>query len=54
MPPPPSTIRSASPSQPSGKGEVSDLKAQLRQLAVAEHQEQMIQSVISLKKSFLT
>ncbi|CAM8916317.1 unnamed protein product [Rhodiola kirilowii] len=44
MPPPPSTIRSASPSQPSGKGEVSDLKAQLRQLAVAEHQEQMIQS----------
>ncbi|CAM8913307.1 unnamed protein product [Rhodiola kirilowii] len=33
MPPPPSTIRSASPSQPSGKGEVSDLKAQLRQLA---------------------
>ncbi|GAA0156355.1 membrane traffic protein [Lithospermum erythrorhizon] len=31
MPPPPQ--RSASPSQPSGKGEVSDLKLQLRQLA---------------------
>ncbi|KAL1834658.1 hypothetical protein DCAR_0104869 [Daucus carota subsp. sativus] len=33
MPPQPAAQRSASPSQPSGKGEVSDLKAQLRQLA---------------------
>lgn len=33
MPLPPTSQRSASPSQPSGKGEVSDLKAQLRQLA---------------------
>ncbi|PIA65013.1 hypothetical protein AQUCO_00100466v1 [Aquilegia coerulea] len=33
MAPPAQTQRSASPSQPSGKGEVSDLKLQLRQLA---------------------
>uniref|UniRef100_A0A7N0V7B6 Beta-adaptin-like protein n=1 Tax=Kalanchoe fedtschenkoi TaxID=63787 RepID=A0A7N0V7B6_KALFE len=33
MPPLPAANRSPSPSQPSGKGEVSDLKAQLRQLA---------------------
>ncbi|GAV85160.1 Adaptin_N domain-containing protein/B2-adapt-app_C domain-containing protein [Cephalotus follicularis] len=33
MAPPPQSQRSSSPSQPSGKGEVSDLKSQLRQLA---------------------
>ncbi|KAJ0089953.1 hypothetical protein Patl1_12876 [Pistacia atlantica] len=33
MAPPAQSQRSASPSQPSGKGEVSDLKSQLRQLA---------------------
>uniref|UniRef100_A0A2P2J6I3 Beta-adaptin-like protein n=1 Tax=Rhizophora mucronata TaxID=61149 RepID=A0A2P2J6I3_RHIMU len=33
MAPPAHSHRSASPSQPSGKGEVSDLKSQLRQLA---------------------
>ncbi|KAJ9546874.1 hypothetical protein OSB04_019417 [Centaurea solstitialis] len=33
MAPPPQSQRSPSPSQPSGKGEVSDLKMQLRQLA---------------------
>ncbi|KAF9615369.1 hypothetical protein IFM89_023020 [Coptis chinensis] len=33
MPPPSQSQRSPSPSQPSGKGEVSDLKLQLRQLA---------------------
>ncbi|XP_027353830.1 beta-adaptin-like protein A isoform X1 [Abrus precatorius] len=32
-PPPPQSQRSPSPSQPSGKSEVSDLKSQLRQLA---------------------
>ncbi|KAG4389360.1 hypothetical protein GLYMA_06G081600v4 [Glycine max] len=32
-PPPPQSHRSPSPSQPSGKSEVSDLKSQLRQLA---------------------
>lgn len=32
-PPPPQSNRSPSPSQPSGKSEVSDLKSQLRQLA---------------------